>query len=43
MNYKDEYKHKIQENLKNVLKVLDTEDMKIKISNWANNEETRWQ
>lgn len=36
MNYKDEYKHKIQENLKNVLKDLDTDDMKIKISNWAN-------
>ena len=36
MNYKDKYKFQIQENLKNVINELETEDMKLKISNWAN-------
>lgn len=36
MNYKDEYKIRIKENLKNVLTELDTKDMTLKISNWAN-------
>lgn len=36
MNYKDKYKLQIQENLKNVLNELETNDMKLKISNWAN-------
>ena len=36
MNYKDQYKSKIQENLKNVTKELETRNMQLKISNWAN-------
>jgi autotransporter adhesin len=36
MNYKDKYKSQIQENLKNVINELETKDMKLKISNWAN-------
>lgn len=36
MNYKDKYKSQIQENLKNVINELETNDMKLKISNWAN-------
>jgi len=36
MNYKDKYKTQIQENLKNVINELETKNMKLKISNWAN-------
>ena len=36
MNYKDKYKSQIQENLKNVINELETKNMKVKISNWAN-------
>lgn len=36
MNYKEKYKSQIQENLKNVINEIETKDMKLKISNWAN-------
>jgi hypothetical protein len=36
MDYKEQYKKQIIQNLKNVLLELETDDMKIKISNWAN-------
>ena len=36
MNYKDKYKSQIQENLKNIINELETKNMKLKISNWAN-------
>ena len=36
MNYKDKYKTQIQENLKNVINELETKNLKLKISNWAN-------
>lgn len=35
MNYKNIYKAKIQENLKNVINDLETKNMKLKILNWA--------
>lgn len=35
-NYKKEYKERVQKNLQNVLKELETKDMKLKISNWSN-------
>ncbi len=36
MNYKDRYKFQIKENVKNVLNEIETNDIKAKISNWAN-------
>jgi hypothetical protein len=36
MNYKEKYKSQIQENLRNIINELETKDMKLKISNWAN-------
>ena len=36
MNYKDRYKFQIKENIKNALNEIETKDMKLKISNWAN-------
>jgi hypothetical protein len=36
MDYKKKYKEKIVENLQNVILELETDDMNIKISNWAN-------
>lgn len=36
MNYKKEYKNKVAENVNNVLTELNTEQMRVKIVNWAN-------
>jgi len=36
MDYKKEYKNKVAENVDNVLTELDTDQMRIKITNWAN-------
>ena len=35
-NYKELYKKQIQINVKEVLKDIDTNEMRLKISNWAN-------
>lgn len=36
MDYKQEYKMKIKENVNNVLDEIETKEMKLKIQNWSN-------